>query len=626
MVPFTVYFIQRALNTWPKSDPGPFMDFRNYIRPGWVIMEVATVLVGMGYLMVVQFPFLLALVSFSLWFLSMDVAPLFPAWYTGWRGLWEVRRQVSLAFGVGMLAAGRVLEVIMGAYPDFGFWLYLFGLITFWFSLTFDFPEYDLHGSIYFLINICLGLVGSHLDRTTFHVFGTMGVVAYVYGITSNRIKTQKSLSLWALKALASAAFFAQAIRREGNIEILGALVCLLAYNFHSIHFLGSGELYYLSLLATNLGFAACSASFQRPLSLWLFTVGDVRLPVALVCSCMVAIFHTGSLKYLTMTQSRTSYIYHSYRLVASVLLSFVFVFIRLPNFAWIGGLGIPLTAVSFSSALRQAVIGRRILPHSHLPSLLYHLIPYTILIFGIAFSNYLQSNILYLICCLCLSVTVMGHMNKWKDGGCVLAVGLILLAVPLQSKFMITIGTFYVFAYLSYLAYEVFKNSLLFPLALVTLGILLIYCGVVYQRSEARIHEAYDGILPPLFKSFLTQTIASLWQPMGRLDWYHYIKQTSFSSENFFAMPLNWVTWSGALVHALSRGPAPYITYLCVLGIVILMGAAALGKFKESLVENLHESVRVSRNDRVVANNRSYICSYSNLLPLYSYHLKKST
>ena len=602
MVPFTVYFIQRALNVWPESDPGPFIDFRNYIRPGWVIMEVATVLVGMGYLMVVQFPFLLAPVSFSLWFLSMDVAPLFPAWYSGWRGLWEVRRQVSLVFGVGMLAAGRILEMVMGAHPDFGFWLYLFGLITFWFSLTFDFPEYDLHGSIYFLINICLGLIGSHLDRTTFHVFGTMGVVVYVYGIMSNRIKTQKSLALWGLKALASAALFAQAIRREGNIEILGALVCLLAYNFNSIHFLGSGELYYLCLLVTNLGFAACSASFERPLSLWLFTVGDVKLPIALVCSCMVALFHAGVLKYLTTAQSRTSYIYHIYRLVASVLLSFVFVFIRLPNFAWIGGLGIPLIAISFSPALREAassLIGRRgLFPHSHQSSLPYNLIPYAILIFGITFSNYLQSNILYLICCLCMSVTVISHLHKWKGGGCVLAVGLIFLAVPLQSKFMITIGTFYIFAYLSYLAYEVFKNSLLFPLALVALGILLIYCGIMYQRSEAWIHEAYDDIVPTLLKSLLTQTIASLWQPMGRLDWYHYIQQTSFSSENLFAMPLNWVAWSGALVHALSRGPAPYITYLCVIGIVILMGTAALGKYKESLVEDLHGSVRVSHSD----------------------------
>ena len=564
-------------------------------------MEVATVLVGMGYLMAVQFPFLLAPVSFSLWFLSMDAAPLFPAWYTGWRGLWEVRRHVSLAFGVGMLFAGRILEMIMGAHPDFGFWLYLFGLITFWFSLTFDFPEHDLHGSIYFLINICLGLIGSHLDRATFHVFGTMGVVVYVYGIMSNRIKTQKSLVLWGLKALASAALFAQAIRREGNIEILGALVCLVAYNFHSIHFLGSGELYYLCLLVTNLGFAACSASFERPLSLWLFTLGDAQLPIALLCSCMI-VFQVGVRKYLKMTQPRTSYSYHIYKLIASVLLSFAFVFIRLPHFAWIGGLGIPLTAISFSPALRKAMsslIGRRnLFPHSRQTSFFYNLIPYAILLFGITFSNYLQSNILYLICCLCMTVIVLSHMEKWKAGGCVLAVGLILLAVPLQSKFMIAIGTIYIFAYLSYLAYEVFKNSLLFPLALVALGILLIYCGIMYQRSEAGIHEAFDSAVPPLFKALLTQTIASLWRPMGRLDWYHYIKQTSFSSESFTAMPFNWVAWSGALVHALSTGPAPYVTYLCVSGIVILMVTAALGKYKESLVEDLHGSVRVSHHE----------------------------
>lgn len=593
MVPFTVYGIQRALNLWPKEDPGGFQGFRNYVRSGWVIMEVATILVGLGYLQVVHFPFLLAPVSFCIWFLSMDLAPFFPDWYKGWRGIWEVRRQLSVAFGIGMIVTGFVMESMLGSYPDFGFWLYIFGLISFWFSVTFDFPEYDLHGSIYLLINIGLGLMGSHLDRTTFHVFGTMGVIAYVAGVISNRIKSENSFVLWLLKALAAAAFFAQAIRREGNIELLGGLVCLLAFNFDAVRFLGSGEHYYLLLLATNFGFAACSSSFQRPLPLWLFTLSDAALPVSLVCSLTVAIFHAGLFKYLvTSPRSAYAYAYNTYRLIASLALSYAFVFIRQSSFAWIGGLGIPLVAINYTPVLRAFVTRRRLgALHSYS---IYNLIPYTVLLFGVAFSNYLQSNLLYLVCCLCMLVLIMSFLEDWKVGGCILSAGLIVLAVPLQSKFLITIGAIYIFCYLSYLAYEVFRNSLLFPLALIALGILIIYSGIMYQRSETQIKVVFDNLTPTFVKYLLTQTVLTHWHPFGKFDWYYYLQQTTFTAENFLEMPFNWLLWPAALVHALGKGPVPYVSYLCIAGIVLLLVAAAVVKYRQSLVEDLDESVEV--------------------------------
>ncbi len=425
-------------------------------------MEVATVLVGLGYLLVVDFPFLVFPVAFSVWFLSMDLAPLFPAWSAGYRGIFEIRRQLSVAFGIGMLVAGWIMETTKGSDPDFGFWFYLFGLVAFWCSVTFDFPTTDLRGSIYLLINIGLGLMGSHLDRTTFHVFSTLGVIVYVGGLVSNHIKSEGSTVLWILKALAAAALFAQAIRRDGNIEILGGLVCLLAFNFDAIHFLGSGEHFYIFILLSNFGFAACAPSFSRPLPLWLFTLPDAELPVSLICSLMVTVYHAGTLQYLASPQkvvfSPSSIAYHTYRLIASVLLCFGFYFIRQPGFAWIGGLGVPLVAVSFSPVLREAIKRRDPFPHTPKSYGMYNVVSCAVLVLGLSFSSYLESNILYLICCLALTIVTFSFLGKWKDGGCVIAVALILLAVPLQSKFMITIGAIYIFAYLSYLAYSVFK------------------------------------------------------------------------------------------------------------------------------------------------------------------------
>ena len=77
LVPFGVYSLERGLGWWPKGkDPGVFQEFRDYVRPSWVLMEIAAIIVGVIYIWFVRFPFLLAPVSFSLWFLSMDLAPL----------------------------------------------------------------------------------------------------------------------------------------------------------------------------------------------------------------------------------------------------------------------------------------------------------------------------------------------------------------------------------------------------------------------------------------------------------------------------------------------------------------------------------------------------------------------
>lgn len=562
-------------------------------------MEGATVLVGLGYLLVVNFPFLVFPVAFAVWFLSMDLAPLFPHWSTGSSAIFELRRQLSVSFGIGMLLVGWIMERVKGSDPDFGFWFYLFGLIAFWFSITFDYPERDLYGSIYLLINVGLGLIGSHLDRTTFHVFSTFGVIFYVYGLVTSRIRSEGSFMLWALKALATAALFAQAIRRGGNIEILGGVVCFLAFNFDAVHFLGSGEHYYIFVLLSNFGFAACAPSFSRPLPLWLFTLPDAQLPISLICSVTVAIYHAGTLQYLASPQkvifSPSSIAYHTYRLIASFLLSISFYFIRQPGFAWIGALGIPLVAASFSPVLREAIKRGDIFPYTAKSYGVYNTVACAVLVFGITFSNFIESNILYLICCLALAIVNFSFLGKWKEGGCVVAVALVLLSVPLQSKFIITIGAIYLFSYLSHLAYHVFKNSMYFPLALIALGVLIIFSGITYQRNHILVEEAFDAITPSFIKVLLNSHFSPSWHSGGRLDWYHYLRLTSFSLQSLWSMPFNWTLWPAALVHALAEGPAPYVSYLCGTGILLLLATVAMLKLRESLIEDLHNEIKAS-------------------------------
>lgn len=604
MVPFMVYNMHRALGLWPEREPGVFQGFRVYIHPSWVVMEISTIICGLGYLRFVHFPFLLFPVSFSLWFLSMDLAPLYPR-KTG-MNFFEIRRRISVAFGMGMILLAYLMERRLGSEPDLSFWVYLFGLMTFTGALQCSFPHDDLHGSIFLLINMGLILIGSHLNRTTFHIFGSVEIIAYTIAYFGTKIKMSNSVLLWVLKALCAAALFSQALRRDGNFEVFCALVCVVVFNFNSIAFLTSGKLYAIFLLLTNLGFVASAAAFSRPLDLWLFTLPSTQLHISLICSLPITIFHAKILiKYLASgPTSFGSYAYLTYRVLASVAISFVLVFLRQPQFAWVGGLGIPAVALTLSPSLRRAILGHVNRSNSRRgqdeesvgKNITLILVTFVTLVFGIAFSIYLQSNILYLICCTFMLISVLSLMDRWKELGCLLAISLILLSVPLQSKFVITIGAIYMFFYLSYLAYDVFKNSLLFPLALIGIGIGLIYSGIMYQRHESALHSKFQGLVPVPIQVLMTQTISSLWEEGGKYDWYSCIASAKFSWSDFIQAPYKWVLWSGAMIFALVGGSPSLVSYMCAGGIVALVCTYILLEVRESHKEHLDDKVKVRR------------------------------
>ncbi len=74
----------------------------------------------------------------------------------------------------------------------------------------------------------------------------------------------------------------------------------------------------------------------------------------------------------------------------------------------------------------------------------------------------------------------------------------LMFVSILLQRRVFIVFGAVGVFFYLGHLAYDVFKNSVMFPFALTLLGLGVIYLGVQYQRHhervEARIRSALLG------------------------------------------------------------------------------------------------------------------------------------
>ena len=567
---------------WPKKDPGFFQNFRLYIRPGWIIMEIATIIVGLSYLSVIRFPFLLAPVSFSMWFLSMDVVPLLPQWGTT-HDLFKLRRLVSIVFGLVLMTSGRVMEAWLGSEPDFGFWLYLFGLIAFWFAIVVEERSNNhFKHSLFLLINVTLVLIGSHLQRTTFHVFGTMGMALLLVGTGYNQLFTrggtvvQRSLLLWMIKALAVTGLLAQAVKHEGNVEIVNAVMCFVSFNIDSSLFIPLGEHYCLLLLLTNLGFVAATPSFNHTLSLWVLETDGLQSIMSLM-SFSVLLYHLSTFKYTTRRElGLSSLLFLSYKVVVSVFVSLLLQLLGQSWYVWTAGVGVVVVAMILLNKT---------------PRLMFHFVQFFLLLFSIGFSLYLSSNLFYLISYVCMGVVIIGALQDsslMKISGCGFSVALILLSVPLQSKLMIAIGIIYVFGYLSHLAYVVFNKSVLFPLALVALGLSIIYGGVLYQSHQEELYEWSISLLPDI-------NLRSL----STFKLYEDFKSAEFSLQYVFAYPHLCLLYPGVLIQALSKESFPYVGFVCSVGMVLVLACMGYVQLVSRYCPDLTDSVKVRGRGR---------------------------
>jgi len=86
----------------------------------------------------------------------------------------------------------------------------------------------------------------------------------------------------------------------------------------------------------------------------------------------------------------------------------------------------------------------------------------------------------------------------------CGINVGLMALSVLFARRAFMLFGAFGVFIYLADLAERLFADSLLFPVALVALGLAIIYLGARYQRRRDQVEETVRGWLPDAVRRLL--------------------------------------------------------------------------------------------------------------------------
>jgi hypothetical protein len=186
MAPLAVYGVQDALGAWGKfGKPGTTHDFYVWIRGSWVFMEIATIAAAALALRFYRFSFIVLLAAVALWFMSMDIVP----WITGSaHGNWETARKVSIWFGLGVLVVAFLVNMQQRT-GDFAFWLYLFGVLTFWGGITAASNGTAFDKALHCAMNVGFLFLAVYLGRRVFAVFGTIGLAIYLGDLAQKAFK-----------------------------------------------------------------------------------------------------------------------------------------------------------------------------------------------------------------------------------------------------------------------------------------------------------------------------------------------------------------------------------------------------------------------------------------------------
>ena len=189
MVPLGVYGAQHLLGFWPSdgSRAWAYRDYHTHIDWRWLLMELATLAAGAVALWRYRLPFLVMPVAVTLWYMSMDLASfLLQQQDVAYDYDWELRKLVSLYFGLAMTLLAFWVDLRSRFSRDYAFWLYLFGVLTFWGGLSSMDSASEWGKLAYCGINVAMILIGTVLGRRVFAVFGGLGVAFYLGDLSWN--------------------------------------------------------------------------------------------------------------------------------------------------------------------------------------------------------------------------------------------------------------------------------------------------------------------------------------------------------------------------------------------------------------------------------------------------------
>lgn len=173
----TVFGLQKTLGVGELGSVA-YPTFHVFIRQSFVWMELTTILVGGVTLHYFYFPFIVAPIAWSFWYLSMDLVPLLVP--NGGRE--KLRATVTQVIGVLNYAASAALDTKA---PDLGWWLCLGGVLMFWFATTMRVGTSWGSGgeatkAALCAMNVAFLVASVALGRAIFAVCGTLGLTSYL--------------------------------------------------------------------------------------------------------------------------------------------------------------------------------------------------------------------------------------------------------------------------------------------------------------------------------------------------------------------------------------------------------------------------------------------------------------
>lgn len=177
LTPLAVYGMQSHLGFWPKDTS--YREYHIMIDWRWIMMELTTLAVGAIVAWRYRLPFIIMPIAVTLWYLSMDITPFLFANQNDF-DMWEWRKFVSVWFGLAMLVLAFMVDIRSRHSKDHAFWLYIFGVITFWGGLTAMNSDSEWNKFIYFCINLAMIFIGAVLTRRVFVVCGGLGAAFYI--------------------------------------------------------------------------------------------------------------------------------------------------------------------------------------------------------------------------------------------------------------------------------------------------------------------------------------------------------------------------------------------------------------------------------------------------------------
>jgi len=183
LTPLAIYGLQQWLGAWP--DDSVYRDYHRYIKWHWLYMELGTLAIGTIVAWKYKYPFLVMPIAITLWYMTMDIA----AMISGGDIAWELRKLVSLYFGLLMICLAFWLDIRSRHKADYAFWVYIFGVIAFWGGLSLQYSDDELSKFIYFCINLLMIGVGVLLIRRIFVIVGALGSCGYLGYLASDVFK-----------------------------------------------------------------------------------------------------------------------------------------------------------------------------------------------------------------------------------------------------------------------------------------------------------------------------------------------------------------------------------------------------------------------------------------------------